>query len=159
MANNDFDDLKDIIRDLTYDTNMKAFTNDDKSIVYRNTMFSNGTGVKHDLYPDVKNGDLNKPHSGYHGKVQNNEDYNIDYHNEDKSEKTSTSGSGCYLTSACLKHFKTKFDDNCKELSILRWFRDNYVPEEDIDYYYDIAPEIVNGINNNLYANDIYEYI
>ena len=55
----------------------------------------------------------------------------IDYHNEDKSESSSVDVK-CYLTTACMKHFQENFDDDCYELRVLRWFRDNFVsPEED----------------------------
>lgn len=27
----------------------------------------------------------------------------------------------CYLTSACMKHFQNNFNDNCEELTVLRW--------------------------------------
>lgn len=78
----------------------------------------------------------------------------IDYHNEDKSVRDSTpihnDEGGCYLTSACMAYASDRFDDNCYELTILRQFRDNYVVSnfpKDIDYYYNIAPKIVNVIN------------
>lgn len=57
-----------------------------------------------------------------------------------------TTGIGCYLTTSCIKHFKENFDDNCFELTILRWFRDNFVSQDDIEHYYKIAPIIVEGI-------------
>jgi len=66
----------------------------------------------------------------------------IDSHNADKSSKSSTDTS-CYLTTACMKHFLDDFDDNCYELTVFRWFRDNFVSKEDIEHYYNIAPKIV----------------
>ena len=65
----------------------------------------------------------------------------------------------CYLTTACMNHFKEMFDDNCYELRVLRWFRDNYVTKEDIKYYYEIAPSIVESINNTEQSEKIYDYI
>lgn len=51
------------------------------------------------------------------------------------------------------------FDDNCEELKILRWFRDNFVSEEDINHYYETAPIVVNAINELQNNNVIYNYI
>lgn len=70
---------------------------------------------------------------------------------------------GCYLTSACMKHMQSSFDDNCEELTILRWFRDKFVSKEDIDHYYKTAPVIVEAIdaleeNESIY-NHIYENV
>ena len=62
-------------------------------------------------------------------------------------EPRETTDTKCYLTSACMKYFQEKFDDNCYELTVLRWFRDNFVPKEDIEHYYEVAPIIVEAIN------------
>ena len=53
-------------------------------------------------------------------------------------EPRETTDTKCYLTSACMKYFQEKFDDNCYELAVLRWFRDNFVSKEDIEHYYDL---------------------
>lgn len=84
--------------------------------------------------------------------------FSYSYHNEDKSEKSEGSGN-CYLTSACMRFFGEKFDDNCNELTILRWFRDNFVSKEDIDHYYQTAPTIVTAIDSDSNKNIIYDYI
>ena len=69
----------------------------------------------------------------------------------------------CYLTTACMRHFQDDFDDNCYELTVLRWFRDNFVSNEDIELYYQVAPIIVKNIeklnDNNKIYNYIYEFI
>ena len=65
----------------------------------------------------------------------------------------------CYLTTACMRYFQNNFDDNSYELTVLRWFRDNYVTKEDIYHYYKVAPYIVEGINNSSYSNLVYNYI
>ena len=70
-----------------------------------------------------------------------------------------TTGIGCYLTTACMKHFKDHFDDNCYELTVLRWFRDNFVSQEDIEHYYKTAPIIVEGIDTTENNDIIYDYI
>lgn len=66
-------------------------------------------------------------------------------------EPEKTDDSGCYLTTACLRAKKDKFDDNCSELTILRKFRDSYVKEKhlkDIEEYYCTAPKIVKAISS-----------
>ncbi len=80
----------------------------------------------------------------------------VEHGSDGKTTKTDTS---CYLTSACMKFYQEQFDDNCYELSVLRWFRDNFVPKEDIEHYYEIAPVIVEAINKEEKSNLIYDYI
>lgn len=69
------------------------------------------------------------------------------------------SDSRCYLTSACMRYLREKFDDNCYELTVLRWFRDNFVSKNDIEHYYNVAPIIVAKINSEEKSNLIYDYI
>lgn len=54
---------------------------------------------------------------------------------------------GCYLTTACCKFMK--LPDDCSQLTILRKFRDDYVPSVMVDEYYMSAPEILNKVNGN----------
>lgn len=63
------------------------------------------------------------------------------------------------LTSAYMMHMQEKFDDNCEELTILRWFRNNFVSNEDINHYYIIAPIIVDAIDELEDSLGIYKYI
>lgn len=90
---------------------------------------------------------------------------NIDYDNEKFSitEKedgeTSRTDGNCFLTTACMRYFQDKFDDNCYELRVLRWFRDNFVSERDIAHYYETAPVIVDAINKEEKSDIIYNYI
>lgn len=58
-----------------------------------------------------------------------------------------------------MKYMQDKFDDNCYELIVLRWFRDNFVFKEDIKHYYETAPIIVSSINKEEKADLIYNYI
>lgn len=108
-------------------------------------------------------GDVDKPHDAAHVNINyDKSSWNYTIHGPDKSDTNSGSG-GCYLTSACMKHMKEKFDDNCEELTILRWFRDKYASKEDIKHYYKTAPMIVEVIdkmenNSNIY-NYIYDYV
>ncbi len=69
------------------------------------------------------------------------------------------SSGGCYITSACMKHYSNNFDDNCYELKVLRWFRDNFVSKNNVEHYYVTAPLIVEAIDNNEYKNIVYDYI
>ena len=73
-------------------------------------------------------------------------------------EKTSTD-CRCYLTTACMRNKMEKFDDNCYELAVLRWFRDNFVSREDIEHYYEVAPIIVSAINESENNNEIFNFI
>ena len=82
----------------------------------------------------------------------------IGEHGENHTDTTKTD-TQCYLTTACMKHFSEEFDDKCYELKMLRWFRDAFVSKEDIDHYYDIAPSIVEAINNMPGCEEIYNYI
>ena len=75
-----------------------------------------------------------------------------------KGEKTTT-GIGCYLTSACMAYYLTNFDDNCYELTMMRWLRDNVVSEEDVKHYYEVAPIIVEEIDQEEHKDMIYNYI
>ena len=65
----------------------------------------------------------------------------------------------CFLTTACMRYMQEKFDDNCYELKVLRWFRDNFVSTDDKNHYYDVAPKIVEAIGKEIDSNLIYNYI
>ena len=104
-------------------------------------------------------GEVDKPHDAVHVNINyDKESWTSTTHGPDKSDTRPGSG-GCYLTSACMKYFQEKFDDNCYELTVLRWFRDNFVSKEDIEHYYEVAPIIVENINKEEKANIIYDYI
>ncbi len=64
---------------------------------------------------------------------------------------------GCYLTTACMHSVNKVFNDNCYELTILRWFRDNFVNLEDINHYYSTSPIIVSFLDRNPDKVDIYK--
>ena len=70
-----------------------------------------------------------------------------------------TTDVSCFLTTACMRHFGKLFEDDCYELRVLRWFRDNYVEKEDIEKYYKVAPIIVEAINADEHSDIIYGYI
>lgn len=75
------------------------------------------------------------------------------------SGTSETTHIGCYLTTACMEHMHDTFDDNCYELTTLRWFRDNFVSKEDIEHYYIVAPLIVQSINKLSNSKGIYSDI
>ena len=121
-----------------------------------------------------KNGSVNKYHDNgdgghSHEHWDNAKDYNSgkspDFsRSESNNSKNPSIGEvqnngGCYLTSACMRYFQDKFDDRCYELTVLRWFRDNFVSEEDIKHYYQTAPIIVEAIEDNINCDLIYDYI
>lgn len=65
---------------------------------------------------------------------------------------------GCYLTTATVDFMG--FSDSCEELTVLRIFRDEYMRglpngEEEISYYYKIAPKIVDVINSRTDRQEI----
>lgn len=118
------------------------------------TEYGNKKGAKIDFYsPDPKT----KPHDSVHIKV-NYENKTYEATTKINGNKETSSG-GCYLTSACMKFFQEKFDDKCYELTVLRWFRDNFVSKEDIEHYYETAPVIVEAIDNDENSELIYNYI
>ena len=107
------------------------------------------------------------PVDGDHSAVHINVDYDkgswsSQTHGEGHSDSEPSSG-GCYLTSACMKKLADKFSDDCYELRLLRWFRDNFVSKEDIDHYYRVAPSIVSKIDDapdsSIIYKDIYEKV
>lgn len=58
-----------------------------------------------------------------------------------------------------MKYYLNNFDDTCYELTVLRWFRDNFVSKEDIKHYYKIAPIIVGEIDKDNNNDIVYDYI
>ena len=109
----------------------------------------------------IYSGDYKNPnnHSSTHININTDTGKGrISEHGNNHSNPTNT-GISCYLTTACIKHFKENFDDNCFELTILRWFRDNFVSQDDVEHYYKIAPIIVEGIEETSNINIIYDYI
>lgn len=104
-------------------------------------------------------GKVDKAHDAAHVNVNyDKKSWSSTTHGPDKSDTSSGSGN-CYLTSACMEYFQDNFDDNCYELTVLRWFRDNFVSKEDIEHYYEVAPIIVETINKEEKSNIIYAYI
>lgn len=70
--------------------------------------------------------------------------------------------SGCYLTTACVT--ARGLPDTCPELQTLRAFRDGvlaHMPggQEEIEEYYEIAPDIVAAINQRKDATQIWNRV
>ena len=125
----------------------------DKGVTIKVSEYKDGSGVKIDFYD--KN-PTNPSHSSIHTHIN----YDGTYKTEDNVNGTNErSKGGCFLTSACMKHFQDNFDDNCYELRVLRWFRDNFVSKEDIKHYYEVAPIIVKAIDSEEKNEIIYDYI
>ena len=128
--------------------------------------YKNNEGVYIDVHTD-KSG---KDHVSFYDKSPKDSSHssihiNWDSENGKGSIVDTTNGNkettniGCFLTTACMRYFQEKFDDNCYELTVLRWFRDNFVSREDIEHYYEIAPIIVEAINEEEMSEIIYDYI
>ena len=113
---------------MKYDPYRGIYIEEDGSEL-RVTPYSNGGGYKVDYYNSTTYG--NKRHNSTHLKTDNDR--------ENGTQKKSR-GSGCYLTTACIKHMQDGFDEKCKELTLLRWFKDKFVSQEDIEHYYQTAP-------------------
>lgn len=66
---------------------------------------------------------------------------------------------GCFLTTACVQ--AKNLSDDCDELETLRVFRDSFMMSTEqgrteVEYYYGIAPAIVNAINSLPSADEIW---
>ena len=117
------------------------------------------TGKHRNDHISFYGGDVDKPHDAAHVNVNYEKGtWSSTTHGPDKSDTKSSSG-GCYLTSACMNYFQENFSDNCYELTLLRWFRDNFVSKDDIEHYYEVAPIIVEAINKEEKSGIIYDYI
>lgn len=71
-------------------------------------------------------------------------------------------GSFCFITEAACTHLG--LSDDCRELTVLRGFRDTYLlPDpkfrESVDFYYLIAPRIVDSIQASGRSAQIYSYL
>lgn len=73
--------------------------------------------------------------------------------------ESSSSGSWCYLSTACTKAMQ--LDDDCYQLQVLRKFRDEYVLKKQegdklIKEYYETAPQIISAINSTGEGTEIF---
>lgn len=79
-----------------------------------------------------------------------------------KSNSNYSSGSGCFLTSACVDYLGKP--DDCKELTMLRKYRDEQMKkmpdgEQLVKEYYEIAPKIVKAIESSPDKSKYYDKI
>lgn len=125
----------------------------DEGVVIKVSEYKDGNGVKIDFYDKSPS---DPSHRSIHTHINNDGTYSTQDNVNGSNENSS---GGCYLTSACMKYMQENFDDNCEELTILRWFRDKFVLEEDIEHYYKIAPIIVEAIDELENNDSIYNYI
>lgn len=150
------EELKEAIRGMEYDPSRKRYIGDDGSeLVVKPD--SDGKGYRLDYYDSTTYG--NAPHNSIHVVADTDENWKKTVNDRDNGTQEKSSGSGCYLTTACMKWKQDDFDDNCYELFILRWFRDNFVPKQDINHYYEIAPKIVEEIEKDPECDIVYNYI
>ncbi len=75
-------------------------------------------------------------------------------------KKSGGSDEGCFVTTACVK--ARGLSDDCEELTVLRRFRDGYVKArdggtEDVQTYYDLAPQVVRRIDAMENAAEIWD--
>ena len=126
---------------------------DEKPIIKATTPNSN----KYDTKIDVYTNDPREDHKSIHIAV--NSDDKSGHIIDTTNGSTEHTDIKCYLTTACMQHFAQQFNDKCYELQLLRWFRDNFVSEEDIAHYYETAPIIVSAINQLPNNNVIYSQI
>ncbi len=150
------DEIREKIKNMTYDPSRDRYIGDDGSEL-KVTPYSNGRGYKIDYYESTTYG--NAPHNSKHIEADISGNWERVDNDRTNGTQTSSSGSGCYITSACMEYFQDEFDDNCHELTVLRWFRDNFVSKEDVDLYYSVAPTIVENINSIEDNEEIYNYI
>ena len=73
-----------------------------------------------------------------------------------------SSGGKCYITTACCEH--KGLDDDCDLLETLRNYRDNYMlttleGAKLVTEYYDVAPRIVELINDHERKDELYDLI
>ena len=69
---------------------------------------------------------------------------------------------GCFLTTACIS--AKGLPDDCDELQTLRYFRDGWLKKQEegpalIEEYYAVAPGIVQAINRQKDAGDVWNRI
>ena len=127
--------------------------------------YKNEKGVYIDVYTDNRGKDhvdfySNDP-KGNHSSIHINWDSSTGKGSisDTTSGSKETTDTQCYLTTACIRHKMEKFDDKCEELTILRWFRDQFVSKEDIEHYYKTAPIVVETINEVENNNEIFKML
>ena len=152
----DYDEkeIKEAIEKGNYDSDRNGFVLPDGNLIRIQDKNEDGN-VRISIY----DGDEREDHSRITINFNENTGTGtIDEHDE-KGNKEETTNIGCYLTTACMKHYMDEFDDNCYYLDILRWFRDTFVSKEDKKEYYEVAPKVVETLDSLDNANEVYNQI
>ena len=152
----DYDEkeIKEAIEKGNYDSDRNGFVLPDGNLIRIQDKNEDGN-VRISIY----DGDEREDHSRITINFNENTGTGtIDEHDEE-GNKEETASIGCYLTTACMKHYMDEFDDNCYYLDILRWFRDNLVSKEDKKEYYKVAPKVVETLDSLDNANEVYNQI
>ena len=156
MSDRDYDEkeIKEAIEKGNYDSDRNGFVLPDGNLIRIQDKNDDGN-VRISIY----DGDEREEHSRITINFNENTGTGtIDEHDEEGNKEETTS-IGCYLTTACMKHYMDEFDDNCYYLDILRWFRDNFVSKEDKKEYYEVAPKVVETLDSLDNANEVYNQI
>lgn len=152
----DYDEkeIKEAIEKGNYDSDRNGFVLPDGNLIRIQDKKDDGN-VRISIY----DGDEREDHSRITINFNENTGTGtIDEHDEEGNKEETTS-IGCYLTTACMKHYMDEFDDNCYYLDILRWFRDTFVSKEDKKEYYEVAPKVVETLDSLDNANEVYNQI
>ena len=109
---------------------------------------------------DAKAGKYVKNHPGHKSYVAKTARGDQSAYNQGHKEggKNKGKGGGCFLTTACTQY--AGLQDDCRELQVLRQFRDNYVANRPdgntiIAEYYDTAPTIISCIQSRRERNSV----
>jgi hypothetical protein len=149
----------------------REYEKSDKTGDYREDRNGNRTYHREDRtgkYWEDRNGNREYEKSDKTGDYREDRNGNRTYHREDRTGKydetsgSSSSGGGCFLTTACVEY--VGLPDDCHELETLRHFRDTYVrhlPEGSslLAEYYSHAPKIVDSILVSPEKDELLKYI
>ena len=83
------------------------------------------------------------------------------YRPQREVDSLSSSNTGCFFTTACMKAMKDDFDDKCYELKTIRKIRDRFKDKyaKEIRFYYDNAPYVVKAINLLPNSSEIWNHL
>lgn len=125
----------------------KSYVKDENgNIIGMDTTYYNSDGSSRTVHQKAVHDPLFGPSAGsVTGETRHKTDGTSTEHSE-------SSTGGCFLTTACVEQFG--LGDDCRQLTVLRKFRDEYVrklPEGEklISEYYSVAPRIVEGLKQS----------
>ncbi len=136
-----------------------CFEDEDGEITLSFTSYEKNGSVNR--YTDNGDGGHSHQHWNNHESYEEEDDPNWEREESDGHDNPDEKDvkGGCYLTAACMAHYKEDFDDNCFELQVLRMFRDAMVPKEEVAHYYKVAPTIVNNIEKEKHSEKMFDRI